>query len=67
MTAAEEGVVEARPEGFSDRQLHVGVASVEVGTGAVRGFYAGQDYLRLADQLGGRRAARPGPASSRSR
>ena len=46
MEAAEDGYVEARPEGFSDKQLHVGIASVEVGTGAVRGFYAGQDYLR---------------------
>ena len=46
MDAAEEGYLEARPEGFSDKQLHVGVASVEVGTGAVRGFYAGQDYLQ---------------------
>ncbi len=45
MRAAEEGVAEARPEGFSDKQLHVGVASVEPGTGAVRGMYAGQDYL----------------------
>ena len=48
MTAAEEGVAEARPEGkeFSDKELHVGVASVEPGTGAVRGIYAGQDYLQ---------------------
>ncbi|MGA8255000.1 MAG: transglycosylase domain-containing protein [Nocardioides sp.] len=46
MTAAEEGVREARPDGFSDRKLHIGVASVEPGTGAIRGFYAGQDYLR---------------------
>ncbi|WP_338089666.1 transglycosylase domain-containing protein [Nocardioides lijunqiniae] len=46
MRAAKEGVVEARPEGFKDKQLHVGVASVEPGTGAVRGFYGGQDYLQ---------------------
>ena len=46
MTAAEQGVLEARPEGFGDKQLHVGVASVEPGTGAVRGFYGGQDYVQ---------------------
>lgn len=45
MTAAQEAVVEARPEGFGDKQLHVGTASVEVGTGRLLGFYAGQDYL----------------------
>jgi membrane peptidoglycan carboxypeptidase len=45
MKAAEEGVKAQRPEGFSDKQLHVAVASVEPGTGALRGFYGGQDYL----------------------
>ena len=45
MDAAEDGVTEARPEGFSDKKLHVGVATVEPGTGALRGFYGGQDYL----------------------
>ena len=45
MKAAEEGVIGARPEGFGDKELHVGVASVEPGTGAVRGLYGGQDYL----------------------
>lgn len=45
MQAAEEGVKEARPDGFSDKQLHIAVASVEPGTGALRGFYGGQDYL----------------------
>ena len=45
MQAAEDGVIDARPEGFGDKELHVGVASVEPGTGAVRGMYAGQDYL----------------------
>ncbi|MGA8847728.1 MAG: transglycosylase domain-containing protein, partial [Nocardioides sp.] len=45
MEAAKQGVLEVRPEGFSDKQLHVGVASVEPGTGAVRGLFAGQDYL----------------------
>lgn len=46
MEATEESVLEVRPEGFSDKQLHVGVASVEVGTGALRGFYGGQDFLQ---------------------
>jgi len=45
MQAAEEGVKEARPDGFSDKNLHIAVASVEPGTGALRGFYGGQDYL----------------------
>ena len=47
MSAAEEGVATIRPEGkeFSDKELHIGVASVEVDTGAVRGMFAGQDYL----------------------
>jgi membrane peptidoglycan carboxypeptidase len=45
MKAAEEGVREQRPEGFGDKELHVGAATVEVGTGALRGFYGGQDYL----------------------
>ena len=46
MQAAQQGVMEARPDGFSDKQLHIAVASVEPGTGALRGFYGGQDYLR---------------------
>jgi membrane peptidoglycan carboxypeptidase len=45
MNAAEQGVLEAKPEGFGDKVLHIGVASVEPGTGAVRGIYGGQDYL----------------------
>jgi membrane peptidoglycan carboxypeptidase len=45
MQAAQEGVLEQRPEGFGDKELHVGAATVEVGTGALRGFYGGQDYL----------------------
>ncbi|HQR28282.1 MAG TPA: transglycosylase domain-containing protein, partial [Nocardioides sp.] len=45
MAAAGQGVSEAKPEGFGDKQLHIGVASVEPATGALRGFYAGQDYL----------------------
>jgi membrane peptidoglycan carboxypeptidase len=46
MKAAEQGVKQARPEGFGDKQLHVAVASVQPGTGALRGFYGGQDYLQ---------------------
>ncbi len=45
MAAAVQGVVEARPDGFSDKQLHIGVATIEPGTGALRGFFGGQDYL----------------------
>ena len=47
MDAAETGVNDVRPDGkeFSDKFLHIGVASVDVPTGAVRGIYAGQDYL----------------------
>jgi membrane peptidoglycan carboxypeptidase len=47
MAAAEDGVNEVRPEGkqFSDKDLHIGVASVQVDTGAVRGIFAGQDFL----------------------
>ncbi|GAA4705346.1 transglycosylase domain-containing protein [Nocardioides conyzicola] len=48
MNAAREGMLAQRPEGkeFSDKNLHVAVATVEPGTGAVRGFYGGQDYLK---------------------
>jgi membrane peptidoglycan carboxypeptidase len=46
MDAAKNGVLEGKPEGFGDKELHIGAASVEPGTGAVRGFYAGQDYLQ---------------------
>ncbi|HEY1118008.1 MAG TPA: penicillin-binding transpeptidase domain-containing protein, partial [Acidimicrobiales bacterium] len=45
MDAAREGVMEARPEGFG-KDLHIGVASVEPGTGAVRGMYGGHDFLQ---------------------
>ncbi|MBJ7529730.1 MAG: penicillin-binding protein, partial [Nocardioides sp.] len=46
LEAAEDGVLAAKPEGFGDEQLHIAVASVEPGTGALRGFYGGQDYLQ---------------------
>jgi membrane peptidoglycan carboxypeptidase len=45
MTAAREGVMQVRPK-ISDKQLHIGVATVQPGTGALLGFYAGQNYLR---------------------
>lgn len=46
MKAVEEGVLANRPTGFpGEKALHVGAATVEVGTGALRGFYGGQDYL----------------------
>ncbi|CAM3191216.1 transglycosylase domain-containing protein [Nocardioides dubius] len=43
MDAAQAGVEEARPQGV--KGLHIASASVEPGTGALRGFYGGQDYL----------------------
>jgi membrane peptidoglycan carboxypeptidase len=45
MKAAEEGVLSQRPEGFGDKELHIAAATVEPGTGALLGFYGGQDYL----------------------
>ncbi|WP_239460056.1 transglycosylase domain-containing protein [Nocardioides daejeonensis] len=44
MDAASAGVAESRPEGI--KGLHIAAASVEPGTGALRGFYGGQDYLQ---------------------
>ena len=47
MEAAEAGVEEIRPDlGKDNKNLHVGVASVEPGTGALRGFYGGHDFLK---------------------
>jgi membrane peptidoglycan carboxypeptidase len=43
MDASEEGVLEQRPEGL--KKLHVATASIDVQTGGLMGFYAGQDYL----------------------
>jgi membrane peptidoglycan carboxypeptidase len=43
MKAAEDGVAQERPDGL--KKLHVATASVDVKTGALLGFYAGQDYL----------------------
>jgi membrane peptidoglycan carboxypeptidase len=45
MAAARQGVFEVRPK-ISPKFLHVGVATVQPGTGALLGFYAGQDYLQ---------------------
>lgn len=44
MKANEDAINEIRPDGLD--QLHAAVASVEPGTGALRGFYGGQDYLK---------------------
>jgi membrane peptidoglycan carboxypeptidase len=44
MAAAEQGVTEQKPDGL--KQLHAAAASVDVQTGALLGFYAGQDYLK---------------------
>ncbi|MFI2707381.1 transglycosylase domain-containing protein, partial [Nocardioides sp. CER28] len=52
MANAEEAVKEAAPtqakdgSKITDKQLHVGVASVVPGTGALVGFYGGQDFLK---------------------
>jgi membrane peptidoglycan carboxypeptidase len=46
MDAAKSAVQQERPDGFSVKQLLVGVASVDVATGALLGFYGGQDYLK---------------------
>jgi membrane peptidoglycan carboxypeptidase len=43
MDAAQAGIDEVRPKGL--RGLHAAVASVEPGTGSLRGFFGGQDYL----------------------
>jgi membrane peptidoglycan carboxypeptidase len=45
MKAAEDGVLAQKPEGFGDKELHIAAATVQPGTGALLGFYAGQDYL----------------------
>ena len=43
MKAAEAGVLAERPAGL--KKLHVATASVDVQSGALMGFYAGQNYL----------------------
>lgn len=48
MDAAKEAVKEERPEGdgLGEKNLHVATATVDVKTGGLAGFYAGQDYLK---------------------
>ncbi|WP_201931843.1 transglycosylase domain-containing protein [Nocardioides donggukensis] len=43
MDATQAAVDEVQPKGL--KGLHTATASVQPGTGALRGFYAGQDYL----------------------
>jgi membrane peptidoglycan carboxypeptidase len=45
MTAAAASTKATRPAGFGP-ELHMAVASIEPQTGALRGFYAGQDFLK---------------------
>jgi membrane peptidoglycan carboxypeptidase len=45
MAASEQGVLAEKPEGFGDKELHVASATVEPASGALLGFYGGQDYL----------------------
>ncbi|MBC7279419.1 MAG: penicillin-binding protein [Nocardioides sp.] len=52
MKAAEDAVRDVRPEDKKavntknpNNELHVGAATVDVKTGALKGFYGGQDYL----------------------
>jgi membrane peptidoglycan carboxypeptidase len=44
MDAAKQGVLEQKPADLP--QLHAAAATVDVPTGALLGFYAGQDYLK---------------------
>lgn len=44
MKADEDAINEIRPDGVP--QLHTAIANVEPGTGALRGFWGGQDYLK---------------------
>jgi membrane peptidoglycan carboxypeptidase len=44
MRAAQQGVFQVRPD-ISSKFLHVGVATVQPGTGALLGFFGGQDFL----------------------
>jgi membrane peptidoglycan carboxypeptidase len=45
MAAAADGVKSVRPD-LPLKELHVAVATVQPGTGALLGFYGGQDYLQ---------------------
>ncbi|MCW2868339.1 MAG: glycosyl transferase, family 51 [Marmoricola sp.] len=44
MQASQDAVASQKPPGLA--KLHVATASVDVATGALVGFYAGQDYLK---------------------
>ena len=44
MEAAEAAVQKQKPKGL--KKLHVAVASIDPATGALRGMYGGQDYLK---------------------
>ncbi|MGN6781943.1 MAG: transglycosylase domain-containing protein [Marmoricola sp.] len=44
MSSARKAVTSVQPKGL--KQLHVGAASVDVKTGALIGFYGGQDFLK---------------------
>ena len=44
MSASAEAVRDEKPKGL--KRLHVAVASVDSATGALKGMYAGQDYLQ---------------------
>ncbi|MEO5710564.1 MAG: transglycosylase domain-containing protein [Nocardioidaceae bacterium] len=60
MDAAKAGVAAQRPKGL--KGLHVGAASVDPATGALKGFYAGQDYLKSQINYATRAAGSPGSA-----
>ena len=59
-TRPRRGVQAQRPKGLKD--LHVGVASVDPKTGALRGFYGGQDYLKSQINWATRAGGSPGSA-----
>jgi membrane peptidoglycan carboxypeptidase len=44
MKSIEDGINAQKPQGL--KALHVAAASVDVKSGALKGFYAGQDYLK---------------------
>jgi membrane peptidoglycan carboxypeptidase len=60
MDAAKQGVDAQRPKGL--KGLHIGAASVDPATGALKGFYAGQDYLKSQINYATRAAGSPGSA-----
>jgi len=46
MADIKNGVLSQRPPGL--KQLHIGATTIDVKTGAVRGIFGGQDYLKSA-------------------